>query len=196
VTPPPSVPALIEGATLSDGRYVLVEEGGMRITFEAEGWEAWRYGVIGPETADPPAGRAVGFWLVDEVFMDPCHWNRGFFDPPVGPTVDHLTAALTQQLGAGASTPEPVELAGYTGKQMRLQVPGSIDLDRCWDTEFVLWSARPTGGRYVQGPGQIDMLWILDVDGTRLVIDAGYFPATSSEEREELMGIVESVRIE
>ena len=194
-TSPTVVPTLTEGDTLSAGRYALEHEG-MRITFEAEGWEAWAYGVVAPEGAGPPGGRGLGFWVVDEVFMDPCQWNRGFFDPLVGPTVDDLTAAFKEQVGAGASSPEPVELAGYTGKEMRLQVPESIDLDRCWNTEFHLWTARPTGGRYVQGPGQIDMLWILDVDGTRLVIDAGYFPATSSEDREELMDVVQSVRIE
>ena len=103
VTSPTPVP-LVEGDTLSAGRYELVQEG-KRITFEAEGWEAWPYGVTGPEGAGPPGGRGLGFWLVDEVFVDSCHWNRGFFDPPVGPTVDDLAAALTEQLGTGASRP-------------------------------------------------------------------------------------------
>jgi hypothetical protein len=192
---PTAVPTLVEGDTLSAGRYALEHEG-MRITFEAEGWEAWAYGVTGPEGAGPPGGRGIGFWLVDEVFLDPCHWNRGFFDPPVGPTVDDLAAALTEQLGNGASRPEPIEVAGHTGKQMSLQVPRSINLDECWNTEYHLWTARPRGGRYVQGPGQIEKLWILNVDGTRLVIDAVFFPATTSEDRRVLMDIVESVRIE
>ena len=195
VTSPTTVPTLVEGDTLSAGRYVLEHEG-MRITFEAEGWEAWAYGVVAPEGAGPPGGRGLGFWLVDEVFVDPCHWNRGFFDPPVGPTVDDLSAALTEQLGTGASRPESIEIAGHTGTQMKLQVPRSIRLDDCWNTEYHLWTARPSGGLYVQGPRQINMLWILDVDGTRLVIDAAYFPETTSADREELMDIVESVRIE
>jgi hypothetical protein len=195
VTSPTAVPTLVKGDTLSSGRYALRHEG-MQMTFEAEGWEAWAFGVVAPEGASPPGGRGLSFSLVDEVYADPCRWNRGFFDPPVGPTVDDLAVALTEQPGTGASRPEPVELAGYTGEQMQLQVPRSIRLDECWNTEFHLWSARPYGGRYVQGPGQIDKLWILDVDGTPLVIDAAYFPETSSEDREELMDIVESVRIE
>lgn len=79
---------------------------------------------------------------------------------------------------------------------MRLQAPPSIDLEDCWDEEFHLWTARPAGGRYIQGPGQIEMLWILNVHRTRLVIDAVWFPATTGEDRDELMRIVESVRIE
>jgi hypothetical protein len=36
----------------------------------------------------------------------------------------------------------------------------------------------------------------LDVEGTRLVIDAAYFPETTSADREELMDMVESVRVD
>jgi hypothetical protein len=49
------------------------------------------------------------------------------------------------------------------------------------------------GDRYHQGPGQIDQLFVLDVDGTRLVIDASYFPDTSEQARSALFAMVRSV---
>ena len=45
-------------------------------------------------------------------------------------------------------------------------------------------------------PGQVDQLWILDIDGARLVIDAFSMPYATSNEREELRAVVESIRFE
>jgi hypothetical protein len=185
--------AWTEVTTLSSGRYALMLDG-LEITFEAEGWEAWENGVNRGE-GGPPAGSAIGFWVVDDVYADPCDWDRGFVEPPIGPGVDDLAAALVQRPHIEASEPKAVELKGFEGKQMRLQVSRSIDFIDCAGTQFRSWAAVPDGSRYHQGPGQIDLLWILDVDGTRLVIDMAYFPATSRKDRAELMEILESVQI-
>jgi hypothetical protein len=49
--------------------------------------------------------------------------------------------------------------------------------------------------RYVY-PGQLDLLWIVDVDGVPLVIDASLDPGTSAEVRAELLQMVESIQID
>lgn len=49
------------------------------------------------------------------------------------------------------------------------------------------------GDRYQQGPGQIDWLWILDVEGHRLVIDATYLPGATGQDRAELAQVVSSI---
>lgn len=41
-----------------------------------------------------------------------------------------------------------------------------------------------------------DRLWILDVDGVRLVIDAFSFPGASAADHAEIQEIVDSIRIE
>jgi hypothetical protein len=41
-----------------------------------------------------------------------------------------------------------------------------------------------------------DRLWILGVDGARVVVDAFDFPGASDEDRAELRAIVESVQID
>ncbi len=46
--------------------------------------------------------------------------------------------------------------------------------------------------RYHQGPGQIDALWIVDVDGAFLVIDAMYRLDTPADLVEEMRSIAES----
>jgi hypothetical protein len=50
--------------------------------------------------------------------------------------------------------------------------------------------------RFHQGAGQVDQLWILDIDGSRLVIDAFSMPYATAEEREELLAVVESIAFE
>ena len=41
---------------------------------------------------------------------------------------------------------------------------------------------------------QVDRLWILDVNGERLVVDAYYLLETSEEDRAELEEVVQSIR--
>src|SRR5262249_43538518 len=48
--------------------------------------------------------------------------------------------------------------------------------------------------RYQQAPGQVDWLWILDVDGQRLVVDATYLADASAYDRSELDPVVRSIR--
>ena len=47
--------------------------------------------------------------------------------------------------------------------------------------------------RYQQGPGQVDRLWILDVEGHRLLVDANYTPAATEQDRTELADVVNSI---
>ena len=47
---------------------------------------------------------------------------------------------------------------------------------------------------YQQVAGQIDRLWVLDVDGQRLVIDATYSPDATDADRAEQVQVLESLR--
>ncbi len=58
----------------------------------------------------------------------------------------------------------------------------------------LLW-ARGGGDYWAQGPNQHHQLWILDVDGTRLVISASDFPNTSLQDRADLNEILNSIQI-
>jgi hypothetical protein len=54
----------------------------------------------------------------------------------------------------------------------------------------------PSPFRYHQDPGQIDRLWILDVDGVLTVIDIAYYEATPQTVIDEMEAIVDSVSFE
>jgi hypothetical protein len=78
---------------------------------------------------------------------------------------------------------------------VRLHVPSDVDFRNCSRDEFRGGEFRSWPGRFHQGPGQVDEVWILDVEGERLVIDAWWFPQTSADERVKVIDIVESIRI-
>ena len=129
----------------------------------------------------------MGFWDVGMLYGHPCKWQGTLFDP--GPTVDDLAAALVDIPLRNASQPIDVTLDGYAGKYVEWTVPTDIETDEqgnavdC-DTDggehfFESWIGDQSGwggDRYHQGPGQVDPLWILDVDGCplrdRRVLDA------------------------
>jgi hypothetical protein len=152
----------------------------------------------------PPV--AVQFWDVDQVYGHPCQWEGTLFQP--GPKVDDLADALVDIQERNATQPIDVTLDGHAGKYLEWSVPADIVMDKQGDfpacdltddghRDFKSWTGKGwAGNRYHQGPGQVDRLWILDIDGARLVIDAFSMPYATAEERDELLDVVESIRFE
>jgi hypothetical protein len=152
----------------------------------------------------PPV--AVQFWDVDQVYGHPCHWDGTLFQP--GPTVDDLAEALVDVPLRNATQPIDVTLDGYAGKTIEWSVPVDIEMDEQGEfpdcdltddghRDFKSWTGKGwSSNRYQQGPGQLDRLWILDIGGARLVIDAFSMPYATSNEREELLAVVESIGFE
>jgi hypothetical protein len=209
-TPLPAAGAVAPGTYTVDRTTVPGDNfDSVRITFTVPtGFEASDLGVLkggehGPDGPENTTG--VTFWKISSVPADPCHWQRG--RPPVGPTVDDLATALAHQSRRHATIPTDVTLAGYAGKHLTLRVPAHIDVlsltdyfPACDQGRFVSWDSSPPSGyrdvRYQQGPNQVDELWILDVHGFRLVIDASYWRYTPAGGVAEVHRIVRSIRIQ
>jgi hypothetical protein len=147
---------------------------------------------------------AVSFWDVDQVYPTPCKWKyESMLDPGRG--IGGLASALARQPLRNATMPRSIDLAGFRGKYLEWSVPAGISFDwsapqkawfpRCDEGTFQSWTARGwNSDRYQQAPGQVDQLWILDVNGERLLIDASRGPHTTAAERAELAGVVDSIR--
>ncbi len=155
----------------------------------------------------------ITFWDVNEVFAHPCQWQGRRIQP--GPTVADLANALAKQPLRDATEPIDIVVDGFHGVQLEWSVPADFvgeqvqealfDFSTCdedvsvGDHPFKSWTAATNSWaseRYQQGPGQVDRLWILDVDGERLVVDAMYMPSTDAKDREELWQVMESIRFE
>ena len=108
------------------------------------------------------------------------------------------------------SPPKDVTIYGYRGKHLQLTVPdlpleGEGDdrrLTGCVDGNLKSWVAaidtEPGDAFYGYNgePGRTEEFWILDVDGTRLVIEANWSLASPRKDLAELRAILDSIRIE
>jgi len=164
-----------------------------------DGWNSYKDFAV-QSLAGTPRERDVSFWNVDKVYANGCHWlGVPLIDP--GPTVDGLATVLAQRPLRNASAPTPVTLGGYSGEYLAWSVPADVDFSSCdrnpGDTTgfFESWTGLgPATDRYQQAPGQVDQLWILDVAGRRLVVDATYLPGATAQDQADLQQIVESIR--
>ena len=212
-TPKPSGNVNFTGSFAPGTTYVIddpccVVSSRMTFTIPATGWytplEPWR---IGKEV---PAGESSIFDLfvtprrVANVYTGGCHWRGTELNPPVGPTVDDLATALFAQAEPGASPPTAVTVGGHPGKKVELSIPEDLDMATCdshgGDSDPIFGRFVIDNGLraepYVHGKGQHHTFYIIDVDGTRQVIDAMYLPGTTAADRAELDQIVASIRFE
>lgn len=192
---------------IPEGPFVLKSPGGgppITVTIPAPGWEGDPSGgpLVKNDNTDPPDGAAIiGPFFGDlYVYGDPCQWSTTLPDTPAT-TVDEAAAALTAQASRDASAPVDITVDGHVGKSITLHVPDDAVFGDCDDDRFSSWagggdplSAGPS--RYHQGPGQIDEVWLLDVDGVLIVVDAMYGAETSAEHLAELHAILESMTFE
>ena len=86
------------------------------------------------------------------------------------------------------TTPIDVTLDGYSGKYLDLQVPS--DISKC--EVYRPWEP----GLFAQGPGHRWHLWILDVEGVRVVVESADYEGTTEEVQAELEAMVDSIQIE
>jgi hypothetical protein len=213
-TPSPSptaTPASAAAGTLEPGPYLLADNfPNITFTIPGAGWEEW-----GPSTSDgagvlkecePPGENpcvGFGFWYVANIYADPCLFTSGRLDPPVGPSVEDLAEALASRPRPSVSDPRDITLAGYSGKFLEIKFPGGPDRleafagdEECRSPRLArLWVSPDGGARDVIGPGMHDRVWILDVNGTRLLVNAVTTPQTSAQDRTELYQIIESIEI-
>jgi hypothetical protein len=186
---------------IEPGAYEVAEEFAVELAFTVPpGWSKFD---VGPDHVSivqtpggrlyptPPDGTAIGFFVVDNLFADPCLPGNNMFDPPVGPTVEDLADALATVPAYRASERRPVVVSGYSGETMRLD----LEVYMCSYSQVMLWRTPSGWVRNPQGEEEQNRLWILDVDGVRLVINALSFPGASDASLAELEAIVDSVRI-
>jgi hypothetical protein len=137
---------------------------------------------------------SLSFWDVNLVYPTPCRWrSRPMVDP--GRTVDGLASVLASRPLRHASTPTQVTLGGFHGKYLKWSVPSNVDFARCDHGYFESWTGLGwSSDRWQQGPGQVDRIWILNVHGARLVVDAAFMPRATEADRAELDRVVRSIR--
>lgn len=187
-----SVPPNLPSGELDGGTYTINGVDGPPLDIAVTVPDAWE-GLAGFAVFKNDV--SLGFWMVDNLYIDPCHESLGLLDPPPGPTAHDLAAALAAQPLRNGTDPTPIEVDGYAGEMVTIEVPLDADLAACDDEEYGSWSSEEHGARGHQTPGERDEITIVDVDGVRLVIDASTFPNSSEEDLAELQSIIDSIQL-
>jgi hypothetical protein len=157
-------------------------------------WDAWNDGGVDLGVTANWSNAAegdeafVGLYPGGNLFSEPCLTDENApADIRVGPTVDDLVTALVDHPKLDVTAPVDVTLAGYSGKYLDLTTPD--DISKC---------ARyfPMDHHiYAQGPGQRWHMWILDVDGVRVLVETNDYPDTPPGVLAEEPAIVNSLVI-
>ena len=170
----------------------------LTVTIPAPGW----YGEVGGgilvknDKHGPPDGAGMIIFVQPEyiVYGDACHWETTVPDTPAT-TVDEVVAALSSQASRDASEPVDITLGGYAGKSITLEVPDDVDFTECDPGYGGSWDCGGDGMApcgYHSGPGEIDTVYILDVDGLIMAWNTSYYAGTPAEDVAELEAIVQS----
>ena len=168
------------------------------ITLPTAGWSGERdeWHVEGPGGFDPPAGAGIISFTVDEefyVYGDPCNWQGTRPDSPAT-TVEEIVAALAGQASRNPSAPERITTKdGHEGQRITLHMPETLLFSDCDDGKFAtLGVAGEDPGLWAQGPGEIDELWIVEVDGRIALLEGVYYVRTPQNVLDDLHAILDS----
>src|SRR3954471_2150824 len=234
-TPLPETVPNTPGELLQPGTYFVDEVDGTptaRISFTLDA--GWQVGVS-KVLSNPPVvdgGRLVRggigsimFSRADRVLSDACHWSDGYYPGPVA-TFDDLVAALSEQGGWADVTTADISVDGYAGKSFQRAVPAEL-----WDCDTMPFNwgthVRPTkrplsdlpglrswrngteefgGPGDLYEPGEVETLWVLDIDGTVVLINARLWPSATQEQvalagpgvtaRAQFAAVLDSIRID
>ena len=168
-------------------------------TIAADGWQQW----FGASKSTHDDHVLVSIVTVTNIVRHGCR-GHSRVDPPVGPTVDDLATALADLAPFRVtSPPTDVKIYGYRGKHLEMTVPnlhvdGEGKYGDCVDGELHSWIAPLNGGAYrgYTGSGYTEEFWILDVEGSRLVVSTQRTSGMSDEDIAESRAILDSIRIE
>jgi len=206
------VMALEPFAPLESGTYFIDPDGdpatALRVVYEipADGWQEW----IGAAKFSDVGHAGLSITTVSNLVTDGCR-DHSWAAPPVGPSINDLAAALADLAPFQVtSPPTDVTIYGYSGKHLEWTVPdlpGEEEGEHghftgCVDGDLKSWvafidTAEPGDAFYgYTGPGYTEEFWILDVEGTRLMIAAEQSPGSPSKDVAELRAILDSIRIE
>jgi hypothetical protein len=203
-TAPPLTATTVDATTITSGAGTGTGSFGdvpVRFTqpdgWDNIGWAVIKGGTTSGDVADPIFG--LLFMEVANTYTDSC--PSVALDPPVGPTVDDLASVWGDRPAFDATVPTDITVDGFDGKLVEFTVPDyepGQALDDCADGgHFMLLEGvgTPGDGYWAQGPNQHHQLRILDVDGTRVVIAASWYPDTSAQDRADIDEMLSSIQI-
>ena len=168
-------------------------EGGIPVslTVTKAGWEAHDNISINKNVVGPQGAEAIVFWASFPAgdSADPC---PNLLSPSIGPTLGNLAAAVVRAPGIElVRGPTTVSVGGRPAKHMVLTVRQDVG---CHPGFFYAWRETVGGAYWGETKAETINVWIVEVDGTRLFIEAQTSKDASPELQQEIEEIVGSIR--
>ena len=158
------------------------EDDSIRITLTVpDGWTGFTGAVVpAGQRYSPPGGAALLFGRGGWVHSQLCAPLPPAPDISTGTTVDEFVTALVDHPDLDMTTPVDVTLGGYSGQYLELRAPANTTTDELGPDPsgcnyYFVWEP----GIYAQGPNALWRVWVLDVDGVRVVVRSDSFPGTT-----------------
>lgn len=190
-TPAPTIATLGAGP-LEPGRYALDWDGPPTSIEVPARWSS-----IGSGVAKMSANHVLTWsgWPapVSRVFTDACY--EGDLAPVDG-TRRGLVDALDAQLGTDATVTETT-LGGLPATRVDLEPSTGLNMARCSegvDGPLKIWREDPLG-YYALPPGYSGLVYVLEVDGERVVFVGSAEPDVTADDIAELEAVIASTRI-
>jgi hypothetical protein len=168
----------------------------LTVTIPAPDWYGEPGGgiLLKNDVHEPPAGSGMIVFAQPEfiVYGDACQWQTS---RSTVTTVDEFVAALSSQDSREASEPVDITLGEYTGQSLTLEVPAGLDFGDCDPGYGGSWDCSGTGAEpcgYHSGAGEIDTVYLLDVDGVIVAWTTKHYAGTPPDDVAEMEAIVQS----
>ena len=184
-------PTPLGSGELAPGRYAVTGFAApITVAIPSEGWSSsGNWVVIGPRGNEEPDGMAIRFFTATRLFQNPASATDGWVD--VGPSVDDLASAILDHPAYEASGPTDITIDGQAGQLVELTIP--TDAEMTDDGQFLLFGDG-FGQVWGWAPGQTFDLYIVEVAGERLIVDAFHYPGTSQRDLDAQRAVVESIQ--
>jgi hypothetical protein len=194
LSPSPAAVDFPPDGDLAIGRHSM-RRGGVRLSVNVptSGWHSEQSFFINNDAGVTPQGASFLFWDPSPigVYAEPCAQKKA---PPAGPSTADLAAAISTVPGTDlVSGPSDVTLDGHKAKHVVFTVPEGL----ACGPGFHLWYGESEGeSRYATALGSTHRVWIFDVDGTRVFIEAETYKGATPEIEQEVQRIIDSIQFE
>jgi hypothetical protein len=199
-SPTPSPIVLPASGALEPGTYTIDDRGITQATHfivtVPAGWASGDPFIV--KEGGKPGEVGLTTWVVSHVHSDSCqHTTDTLVD--VGTSPDKLVNTLMALKNRVVSQPTDVTIGGFPAKRLELSVPADLDVSTCVFGAIKNWpdpGPDDTGGLCCGGPGFVDVVYVVDINGKALAVVARHLPGSSAQDLAELQGIVDSIHID
>jgi hypothetical protein len=196
-TPSPSPQALPDiEEPLDAGRWAASSPFPVPITFTIPA--GWTGNVGGPYAVFLTPGSAWGNLSITSfstVFADPCHSEQGAMRPAPGRATDDLITALRNVPSLTVSPVTDITVSGHPAKELTITAPASFAGCNLAEAGlYRLWEL-PLSATNDLSAGERQLLRIVEVNGTRYVIDMSEPTKQTPAQKAEVQAVMDSIQI-